>query len=181
MADDPTLYDLLDVSPGATAAEVRKAYLALARAHHPDFHTSTGEAARLANEREMQRINEAWAVLGDDDRRRAYDDDLRRRARAERRPGAASYDFTPLDDDDTDYAALLDDEPEGDGARVSRGLQMLPAIGVFGGLAVLVLGMVLRTTFFLAWGLVAIAIGTLAFVATPLVAIMRSYRSDRDA
>ncbi|MCU0311625.1 MAG: J domain-containing protein [Acidimicrobiales bacterium] len=178
MAGDPTHYDVLDVAPGATPAEIRAAYLALARAHHPDFHTTSSAATRAANEREMQLVNEAWAVLGDERRRREYDDELRRRRRDERRPGAASYDFTPIDDDDTDYAALLDDEPVGDGATVSRGLQMLPAVGVLGGLGVLVLGMLLRTTFFLAFGVAAVVIGVLAFVATPVVAVMRSYRSD---
>ena len=180
MASQPTHYDVLDVAPGASAAEVRKAYLALARAHHPDFHTDAGSSARLANEREMQRINDAWSVLGDEQRRKTYDDELRRRNRVQRRPGAASYDFTPLDDDDTDYAALLDDAPVGDGATVSRSLQMLPAIGLLGGLGVLALGMLLRTPFFLAFGVLAMVIGALSFVATPVVAIMRSYRSDPD-
>jgi hypothetical protein len=177
---DPTLYDLLDVAPSASAADIRKAYLSLAREHHPDYHTGRDPSARAANEREMQRINGAWAVLGDEQRRRAYDDELRRRVRAERGPGAASYDFTPIDDDDTDYAALLDDEPVGDGARVSKGLQMLPVVGVVAGLVVLVAGMVLRTNVLLAWGVIALAIGVLSFVATPVIAVMRSYRSDRD-
>lgn len=178
---EPTHYDLLEVAPNASPAEIRKAYLALARTHHPDFHTGGTERTRAANEREMQRINDAWAVLGDDQRRAAYDDGLHRRAQIERRPGAASYDFTPIDDDDTDYAALLDDAPPGDGASVSRSLQLLPVVGLLGGLAVLVLGLLLRTPFFIAFGVVALGIGVLSFIATPIVAIMRSYSSDPDA
>ena len=80
-----------------------------------------------ANERQMQRINEAWAVLGNADRRRAYDERSRVRLRTDRpgtaprqRPGAASYDFRPIDDGpDIDYAAELDDTPVA-GTSVSR-------------------------------------------------------------
>lgn len=180
MATRPTHYDVLDVAPEATPAQIRKAYLSLARTHHPDFHTGASAAARAANEREMQRINDAWSVLSDEQRRADYDQSLRRDVSASRRPGPASYDFTPIDDDDTDYAALLDDAPIGDGASVPRGLQMLPAVGVLGGILVLGLGLLLRTTFFLAFGVLAIVIGLLSFIATPVVAIMRSYQSDPD-
>ena len=181
MADDLTLYDVLDVDATAPAAEIRRSYLALARAHHPDFHTALDEHARAANEREMQRINEAWAVLGDDQRRRAYDDELRRRQRRERTPGAASRDFVPLDDDDTDYAAALDDEPVGEGARVSQRLQVLPVIAAAVGLVVVFVGLAVQSDVVVAWGAIVLVLGVGAFVATPVVAVMRSYRSDRDA
>ncbi len=47
-------YDVLGVSPGASQAEIRRAYLTLARRHHPD---AGGDAD------EMRRLNEAWAAL----------------------------------------------------------------------------------------------------------------------
>lgn len=62
-----THYDVLGVAPAATDEELRRAYLALARRHHPD----TGGDVRL-----MTRLNEAWAVLSDPTRRRRYDDEL---------------------------------------------------------------------------------------------------------
>jgi hypothetical protein len=180
----PTFYDLLDVTPDATSAEIRRAYLDLARAHHPDQHAAAGDAARTANEREMQRINEAWAVLGDAGRREAYDATLARTAAPDlsqptvaRRP--ADYSFTPIDDDDTDYAELLDDTPVA-GTQVSRTLQVLPVAAVLIGIALVVLGSVVHLTFLLALGLVGLAVGGLAFVATPVVAVMRSYQADRD-
>lgn len=181
MADEPTLYDVLDVDATASASDVRRAYLALARAHHPDFHTGLDEPTRAANEREMQRINEAWTVLGDEERRRDYDDELRRRRRHRHTPGAASRDFVPLDDDDTDYAALLDDEPVGEGARVSQRLQVLPVIAAAIGVVVVFVGLAVRAELVAAWGAILVVLGVGAFIATPVVAVMRSYRSDRDA
>jgi hypothetical protein len=47
-------YEVLGVSPTATPAEIRRAYLTLARRHHPD---AGGDAAQ------MRRLNEAWAAL----------------------------------------------------------------------------------------------------------------------
>jgi hypothetical protein len=46
---------VLGVAPDATQAEVRAAYLRLAKQHHPDG--GTGDTARMAA------INEAWAAL----------------------------------------------------------------------------------------------------------------------
>ena len=42
-------YAVLGVSESAAATEIRRAYLGLARAHHPDFHEAGDEAARSAN------------------------------------------------------------------------------------------------------------------------------------
>jgi curved DNA-binding protein len=60
-------YQLLGVARDASADEVKRAYRRLARQHHPDVNKTTGAAAR------MSEINEAYAVLGDPERRAAYD------------------------------------------------------------------------------------------------------------
>ena len=62
MADDP--YAALGVRPTATHDEIHRAWLDLARRHHPD---------RGGDPAVMQRVNDAWAVLGDPTRRRAWD------------------------------------------------------------------------------------------------------------
>jgi hypothetical protein len=59
-----THYDVLGVAVGASRADIHRAYLALARRHHPD--AGGDEAA-------MRRVNQAWAVLSDTARRRRYD------------------------------------------------------------------------------------------------------------
>jgi curved DNA-binding protein len=61
-------YAVLGVVPGCSAAEVRRVYRALAKAHHPDVREETAEAAAR-----IRLVNEAYRVLGDPARRRAYD------------------------------------------------------------------------------------------------------------
>ncbi len=60
----PDYYEVLQVSPRAEADVVRAAYRTLARKYHPDH---GGDARR------MIALNDAWDVLGDPDRRAAYD------------------------------------------------------------------------------------------------------------
>lgn len=61
------LYRVLSVHPTAGPEEIRRAYLALARAHHPDVNRSPD-----ANER-FKAINAAYEVLGDPIKRAQYD------------------------------------------------------------------------------------------------------------
>jgi curved DNA-binding protein CbpA len=61
-----THYERLGVPTTATAADIRSAYRELARQHHPDV--ANGSAAV-----DMAAVNEAWRVLGDPERRAAYD------------------------------------------------------------------------------------------------------------
>ena len=62
-------YAALGVQKTAKAAEVKRAYRKLARTHHPDVNSGD-----LAAERRFKEINEAYEVLGDQEKRRKYDD-----------------------------------------------------------------------------------------------------------
>lgn len=64
-----TLYDLLGVPADADHATIRAAYRRAARSHHPD---ATGGAG----DDRMAALNHAWSVLGNEQRRRAYDRSL---------------------------------------------------------------------------------------------------------
>ncbi len=66
----PTYYDTLGVDRDATATQIREAYRALARQHHPD-RAGAGDPGR------MHDINEAYRVLRDPARRAVYDGHLR--------------------------------------------------------------------------------------------------------
>ncbi|MHC5008703.1 MAG: DnaJ domain-containing protein, partial [Planctomycetota bacterium] len=67
MPQDRDYYEVLGVGRDATADEIRKAYRRLARQYHPDVNQSSDAAERFA---EMQ---EAYEVLSDAEKRRAYD------------------------------------------------------------------------------------------------------------
>ncbi len=58
-------YSTLGVAKGATQDEIKKAYRKLAHTHHPD--KAGGDEAKF------KEINEAYAVLGDSEKRRQYD------------------------------------------------------------------------------------------------------------
>lgn len=57
-------YKVLGVTKGASKQEIKKAYRKLAATHHPD---------KGGDEEKFKEINEAYSVLGDDDKRREYD------------------------------------------------------------------------------------------------------------
>jgi DnaJ-class molecular chaperone len=67
-----TFYQILQVTQGASPAVLRAAYKTLAQEHHPDRNPEKREEC----ERLMKIINEAYAVLRDGEKRRAYDSTL---------------------------------------------------------------------------------------------------------
>lgn len=73
--DRDSLYDTLGIGADATEAEITRAYRRLAREHHPDTSEGRGEKA-------FSELTDAYDVLRDPARRRAYDDARRGRARA---------------------------------------------------------------------------------------------------
>ena len=64
---EPTLYDVLEVSPRASRETIAAAWRALAKKLHPDVNKAHGSAEA------MKAVNLAYEVLSDPVRRRAYD------------------------------------------------------------------------------------------------------------
>jgi hypothetical protein len=62
-----TLYDTLGSTPASSQEELQQAYRRAARRLHPDVNPGA------ETEEAMRALNDAWAVLGDPDRRRRYD------------------------------------------------------------------------------------------------------------
>jgi curved DNA-binding protein CbpA len=71
----PNYYALLEISPSASQAEIKRAYRRLARLHHPDLNTQ-------AQDEQIKRLNEAYAVLSDAKKRAAYDAQWRQHTEA---------------------------------------------------------------------------------------------------
>lgn len=66
-------YQILEITETATAEEIKKAYRKLALKWHPDkWSTKSLEERGKANE-EMQKVNKAYEVLGDEEKKRRYD------------------------------------------------------------------------------------------------------------
>jgi hypothetical protein len=124
-----THYDVLGVHPGAQPEVVRRAYLDLARALHPDRTHGAAPADAEVAARRMQEVNEAWRVLREPASRAAYD-----RALLGRRPLArATADRPPPrhlaeeeDDEDLDRPFTSAPAEPGDlGLSVVRALPWL--------------------------------------------------------
>lgn len=64
-------YEILEVSPKASAEEIKKAYRKLARKYHPDVNPGNKEA-----EEKFKEINEAYNILIDESKRKNYDDKI---------------------------------------------------------------------------------------------------------
>jgi molecular chaperone DnaJ len=82
------LYALLGLAPGASSAEIKRAYRRLARRYHPDINPGDRAAETL-----YKRISDAYETLVDPERRRAYD-------AAEPQPAnaaASSFEFSGFD------------------------------------------------------------------------------------
>lgn len=66
---DTYYYDVLEVSPEATAAQIKKAYYTASLKHHPDKNLQDPEGAAIR----FKAVAEAYQVLSDPDLRRRYD------------------------------------------------------------------------------------------------------------
>ncbi|MBW3609918.1 MAG: J domain-containing protein [Actinobacteria bacterium] len=177
-------YQVLGVAEDAPASEIRRAYVRLARHHHPDFFVDREGPERLEAERRMRAINQAWSVLGDQGRRRAYD---RAQGTAGRSAGGAdgsgARPFEPFeaDDDDVDPRDLPDEPyhrgPGRDG-RLGRAATLAPVAAFGTAVALGALGLVVGSAAMLAMAVAALVVACLGFVVLPLVALSRASRDD---
>lgn len=67
--EDKNYYDWLEISPKASSEVIEKAYKALVRKYHPDLQEDNKQTA----EEIMKKINEAYYVLSDKEKRNKYD------------------------------------------------------------------------------------------------------------
>lgn len=163
-------YEVLGVAPTASAEEVRRAYLGLARRFHPDYFTGASSQDRARAEARMREVNEAWSVLGDAERRRRHDD-------------AQPQGFRPLRPDEPDEPDPRDapDVPyrPAPPATLGRRTATMAPVLLFGGsVAVGVLGLALSLPGLLALSLVLFVGSCVGFLVLPLLALSRARQDE---
>ena len=85
-------YEVLGVSRGATEADIKKAYRKLARKLHPDVNPGDTGA-----QKKFQEVQEAYEVLQDPEKRKAYDRFGHAGPRVEEAPEGGGFDFSGFD------------------------------------------------------------------------------------
>lgn len=160
-------YEVLGVAPEADDATVRRAYVALARRHHPDV--SGGDAAR------MRALNEAFAVLGDPVRRARYDRATAARSGA-RPPWADVADWLVVDDlsDVDDLAADLADDRPVHVVDVPRWVSLIPVTLLAAAAGTFLLGVQLSSRSLVGLAMVDLLLSFLFFLAAPFMALLAS-------
>ena len=66
-------YEILEVDKNASEEVIEKAYKTLAKKYHPDLQTAENKEYA---EKRMKEINEAYYILSDEQKRKAYDEKL---------------------------------------------------------------------------------------------------------
>ncbi len=188
-------YEVLGVPTGADPAEIRRAYLRLARTHHPDLHAEASPRQQAESRRRMLEVNAAWAVLGDVERRRGYDRLVRegradtaaapvgRDGRVQARPDPARRGWAPLAGDTrwmSDFegwraeAEGLPPDPPVPGGRDPW--KLLPVAIFVGSVAAGCVALVAMIRPLLALAYVGVALSAVLFFALPLFEMTRRRR-----
>ena len=170
-------YDVLGVRPSVGQAELRQAYLRLAREHHPDRHAGSSPQVRAAAEQQMRLVNEAWETLRDPERRHRYDATIDRSSGAtiadpEDGPAWTPYDLGPDEVDDR-----LDDSHR-PAPRGGRLLAMAPPAVLTAGALALVVGTAFGWRLLVALGAMGLILGGALFVVASLSVVLESRQND---
>jgi len=172
-------YNTLGVIPGASKADLRAAYLKLARANHPDKFVGS---ERAEAETRMQQINEAWNVLGVAHKRREYDAALPKDQQTNTATGRSQKQrghshFKPFDDDFAERADIdYDTTPIAGSRGIPRWVAMMPAVLVLIGIPLLAFGTMVNASGVFVLGLMSLGIGAVCFLMLPLVVMSRAER-----
>jgi hypothetical protein len=160
-----THYDVLGVPRGAPISEVRQAYVALAREHHPDRTGGDADA--------MRAVNQAWATLRDPERRASYDLTLGPAPALPARPAPAPRMRT---DEEELLADLEDDTPLGGQVVLPKWLSLVPVATFAASVAMVGLGMLFASTPALSLAFFLFALSCALFLMAPFVALLASRR-----
>lgn len=163
-------YDVLGVPSDAPPADVRRAYLRLARRYHPDYFTGATPAERAAAEERIRAVNQAWAVLGDPARRRALDD-------ARPRP---FQPFHAAEDDEPDprQAPDVPYRPVPPPTLLDRLTTLAPVLFFAASVVVGLIGSFMRHSGVMAVAGALFLLSCVGFLVVPLLALGRARRDE---
>jgi curved DNA-binding protein CbpA len=156
-------YEVLGVAVGAPVEEIHRAYLRIARAHHPDFFVDAPPRERAVAEERMRAANEAWAVLGDPARRRTFD------AEAPPRPFQPFHvdedEPDPRDAPDVPYRPTAPPTPR------QRATTLAPVLLFASSVVIGVIGSFMRLTGIVALAFVLFLLSCIGFLVVALLAL----------
>lgn len=109
-------YQILEINETATADEIKRAYQKLALKWHPDrWSTKSPEERAKANE-EMQKVNKAYEVLGDEEKKRRYDS------------GETSFSTASDSESFEEYVRRMHEQYEAERENIEKKLKILKRI-----------------------------------------------------
>jgi len=166
--DDP--YAVLGVRADAKAEDIHRAYVRLARLHHPDYFVDAPAAERAAAEARMRAVNDAWSVLGDAGRRRSFD-------AARPRP---FQPFEPVDEDEPDPREQPDipyrSTPPPSGR--ARAATIAPVALFAASVGIAALSVVTGAALVLGLAAIVFLLSCVGFLVVPLLALGRARRDE---
>lgn len=115
-------YQILDIAPDSSTEEIRKAYKAASMKYHPDRNPGKDTTSQ------MQDINEAYAILKDDDKRSRYDQEYKRFKQETTKvsePKTTSWTYSTYDIKDENVKRDVDDAREYARSLVEEFMQSL--------------------------------------------------------
>jgi hypothetical protein len=162
-----TPYEVLGVSADATADEIHRAYVRLARRYHPDYFADRPSDEVAAASRRMQEINSAWAAVRDGPPPRPPVDQGFR-------PFEPDEEWRdPRDEPDIPY------RPQSEATLADRALVVVP-VGLFASsCAVGSFALVLDEVALLGVSLILFVLSCIGVLLAPLRALSRASRDDR--
>jgi DnaJ-class molecular chaperone len=127
MADD--YYSVLEIPRSATQDEIQQAYRRLARKYHPDLQGDSKSAKK-----NFQRVQQAYDVLGDEEKRRQYDRFGPNFEQMRGSPFGGGQGGSPFGGGEIDFSQIFGGQPGDGGGAGPGGLEeMLRQWGLGGG------------------------------------------------